>query len=84
MVPNGYAVSTSGGRPSGTKASDGYAVSTSGDRPSGTKASDECSVGHSGGRGRVKQIQFCQSIDLPSEWDLSEETLNLDALLSPW
>ena len=66
-------MSTRKGRPSGTTASDGYAVSTSGGRPSGTKASDGCSVG---GRGRVKQIQFDQSIDLPSEWDLSDLIAN--------
>ena len=72
---DGCSVGTSGGRPSGTKASDGC---SSGGRPSGTKASDGCSVGRNGGRRRVKQIVFDESIELPSEWDLSEETLNLN------
>ena len=74
---DGYAVGTNGGRPSGTKVSDGYAVGTSGGRPSGTKASDGCSVGRSGGRGKLNKIVFDESIELPTEWDLSEETLNL-------
>ena len=70
-------MSTSGGRPSDTKASDGYSVGHSGGRPSNTKASDGCSVGRNGGRGRVKQVAFDESIELPFEWDLSEGTLNL-------
>ena len=58
-------------------------MGTSGGRPSGTKVFDGCSVGRSGGRERVKQKKFDESIDLPTEWDLSEESLNLDeALLS--
>ena len=70
-----------GGRPINAKASYGYAVGRSGGRPSGTKASDGYSVGHGGGRGRVKQVDFDEYTNLPSEWDLSEETLNLDEAL---
>ena len=73
-VSDGYTVGTSGGRPSGTKASDGYSVS--GGRPINTKTSDGYVVGTSGGR-RTKQITFDDSIELPTEWDISEETLNL-------
>ena len=55
---NGYAVGTSGGRPSGTIASD---VSSSGRLP-GTKATDAIVV--------VEEDEF---INLPSELDLSED-----------
>ena len=42
-----------------------------------TKASDGYSVGTSGGRRSTKQIAFDESIELPNEWDISQETLNL-------
>ena len=66
------------GWPINTKASDGYAVGTSGGRLNGTKAFDGCSVGRSGGKGRVKKIAFDEPFELPTEWNLSEETRNLD------
>ena len=67
--------SKNSGQPINTGASDGYVVGTSGGRPSGTKASDGFSVG---GRRRVKKIAFDESVELPTEWDISGETLNLD------
>jgi hypothetical protein len=39
-------------------------------------------IGTNGGKKRTKQIAFDNSINLPTEWDISDETLNLRLALS--
>ena len=48
--------SHSGGRPTGTTASEGYDVSHSGGRPRGTTASEGYGVFHSGGRPKISLL----------------------------
>ena len=50
------------GRPDGTTQEAGYDVSHSGGRP----------------RGRSRTITFSDSIELPTEWDHSDELVNID------
>ena len=65
------------GRPSGTTQESGYSVSSG--RPHGTTQDSGYQVGKSGGRpcGRRRGIDFDACIELPTDWDHSEEVLNI-------
>ena len=66
----------SDGRPRGTTREVGSHVSSG--RPCGTTREAGCSVSSSRPRGRRHRIEFHDSIEFPTEWDTSEELVNLD------
>ena len=78
----GYGVGCNGGRPSGTTSEAGYGVGCSGGRPSGTPVKAGYRVGDSGGRPRKpKNIQFDESVVVPTDWDHSVELVNINSSL---
>ena len=76
----GYDVGKRGGRPHSTTQEAGYDVGQGGGRPHGTTREAGYDVGRSRGRpcDRSRTINFSDSIELPTEWDHSDELVNID------
>ena len=67
-------------RPKGTTLAAGSKVGCNGRRPEGTTEKAGYSVGHNGGKKLDGQTAtFDDLIDLPNDWDCSDDTINLDS-----